>query len=313
MGEIRFSALTFCYNQEKYIRETIESVMNQSVLPYEFIISDDCSTDNTWNIIQEYKQKFPMIIKAFRHETNQGLYKNLNFALSQVTGEILCALGGDDFFAPDLFLNLIKVIEQEQIDVKNDSFIIVTNTAHYYPNGKITIWNNYKIKNKNLFKEQLRGGVSLRWIGYSTKLLPYMIAPENIGYGADWYRNNVLYYHCPKYYYTDYVSTYYRVGVGITSKLKTKQFAEHSKLAIPLFLKEYKDKLTKDDLRYLNYSQTLNDYHLKGGVNNYFKTFFLMLANVNNLSPNNNLLKQMKLFIPFKYLLYKIRKCLYKY
>jgi len=313
MELIKYSALTITYNQEKYVKEMIESVMNQSILPYEFIISDDCSTDNTWNIIQEYKQKFPEIIKAIQHETNQGLYKNLNFALSQVTGDVLCALGGDDFFAPDLFLNLTMIIGKENINVKNDSFIIVTNTAHYYPNGKITFWNNYKLKNKKLFKEQLRGGVSLRWIGYSTKLLPHTIAPENLGYGADWYRNAVLYLNCHKYYYADFISTYYRVGVGVTSKLKIKQFAEHSKSAIPVFLELYKDKLSSDDLLYLKFAQSLNKFQLNGGFINYIKAIWLFIINSNNFSINNGFIKQLKIFIPFKSLLYKFRKVIYKY
>lgn len=313
MSNIKFSALSITYNQEQYVRQMIESVMSQSILPYEFIISDDCSTDNTWNIIQEYKQKFPEIIKAYHHEKNLGLYKNLNFALSQVTGDILCTLGGDDFFEKDLFKNLTNTIEKEQIDVKNETFIIVTNTAHYYPNGKITIWNNYRLKDKDIFKEQLRGGVSLRWIGYSTKLLPYMIAPEDIGLGADWYRNAILYYHCPKYYFADFVSTYYRVGVGVTSKFKVKDFAEQGKSVILFFIEKHKDKLSKSDLRFLGYSKTVNDYYLSGSIRLYFKSVFQLLMNINNFSINNGFLKQLKSLIPFKGILYKIRKWIYGY
>ncbi len=313
MSSIKFSALTITYNQERFVREMIESVMSQSVLPYEFIIADDCSTDNTWNIVQSYAKQYPNIIKAFQHQSNLGLYKNLNFALSKVTGDVLCALGGDDFFAPDLFLNLTNVIEKEQIDAKNETFIIITNTAHYYPNGKITYWDNYKLKNKNIFQEQLRGGVSLRWIGYSTKLLPYMIAPENMGYGADWYRNTLLYFYCPKYYFTDFVSSYYRVGVGVTSKLKLKDFAEQSKSVIPFFIEQHKDKLSKSDILFLRYSNTVNDYYLSGSIRLYFKSVFQLLMNINNLSINNGFFKQLKNLIPFKGILYKIRKWIYGY
>ncbi|MCX7953786.1 MAG: glycosyltransferase family 2 protein [Bacteroidales bacterium] len=310
---ILFSALSVTYNQEKYVREMIDSVMNQSILPYEFIISDDCSSDNTWNIILEYQQKYPTIIKAFRQEKNVGYYKNLNFALSKVTGDILCALGGDDFFEKELFFKLTEVIIKENIDVKNESFIIVTNTAHYYPNGKITIWNNYRLKGRNIFQEQLRGGVSLRWIGYSTKLLPYMYAPVDMNFGADWYRNSLLYYHCPKYYFANFVSTYYRVGVGITSKLKLKDFAMHSKSVIPFFLEHHKDKLTKSDIRYLKYAKAVDDYLLNPSLGGYLKALYLFLLNINNFSPNNNFWKQLKKLLPFKNILYKVRKWLYGY
>lgn len=313
MSKVKFSALSITYNQEKFVQAMIDSVINQSVLPFEFIISDDCSTDRTWEIIQANQKKYPSIIKAFRHEKNIGLYKNLNFALSQVTGDVLCALGGDDFFADDLFFNLIKVIEKESINVKNEAFIIVTNTAHYYPNGKITYWNNYRLRNRNIFKEQLRGGVSLRWIGYSTFLLPYMMAPEDMGYGADWYRNTLLYYHCPKYYFANFISTYYRVGVGVTSKLKLKDFAEQSYSAIPIFIEKHRDKLSLSDIRYLRYAQSINQFYTSGKIVHYFIALFKLLLNINNLSPNNNFIKHLKVLLPFKNILYKIRKWLYGY
>lgn len=313
MNGIKHSVVIICYNQGKYIGETIESAVSQSVVPYEVIISDDCSSDNTWEIIQEYKNRYPDIIKPYQNEKNIGLYPNFNSALKRITGNVLSLLGGDDFFNEGLFENLNKVIEQNKIDVDNESFIIVTNTGHYYPNGKITTWANYKYKNRSVFKEQLRGGVSLRWIGYSAKLLPYFLAEENIGYGADWLRNTKLYYHCPKYYFANFVSTYYRVGVGVTSKLKVKNFAEHNKLVIPMFLKDYAAKISPDDLRYLKYAEALNNYQLTNSFANYCKALGLLFLNINNFAVNNGILKQFKNFIPFKGILYSIRKMIYKY
>lgn len=310
---IKHTVLIISYNQEKYIGAALESVVQQSILPYEIIVSDDCSTDNTWEIIQEYKNRYPAILNPYQHKQNVGLYKNLNFALRQITGDVLSAMGGDDFFEPGLFENLNKTININKINVEKDSFIIVTNTAHYYPNGKITYWNNYKLKNKNIFKEQLRGGVSLRWIGYSVKLLPFMFAEENIGYGADWLRNTILYYNCPKYYFADFVSTYYRVGVGVTSKLDTKKHALHSKSAIPLYIKNFGSTLEQNDFQYLKYAIALNNYQVNSSFINYLKAFGLLIYNINNFSINNNFLKQLKFFMPFKGLLYHVRKILYKY
>ena len=62
--KIKHAVLMVSYNQEKYIREAIESIMNNDVLPEVFIIHDDRSSDETWNIISEYAQKYPNIIKA---------------------------------------------------------------------------------------------------------------------------------------------------------------------------------------------------------------------------------------------------------
>ncbi len=140
-----------------------------------------------------------------------------------------------------------------------------------------------------------------------------MYAPEDLGYGADWYRNSLLYYHCPKYYFADFVSTYYRVGVGITSKLKLKNFAQQNKSVVPLFLQLHKDKLDKHDLKYLDYVQSVENYLLTGKVLAYFKAFFLLMKNLGNFSVNNNFFKQLKSLFPFKGMLYKIRKWLFGY
>jgi len=59
------------YNSEKYLNEAIESILNQTYENFEFIILDDCSTDNSWKIIQEYAKKDKRI-NIFRNEKNLG-------------------------------------------------------------------------------------------------------------------------------------------------------------------------------------------------------------------------------------------------
>jgi len=53
-----------CYNFEKYIAEAIESVLSQTLQPYEIIISDDCSEDNSWEIIQSYQKKIQSFFRS---------------------------------------------------------------------------------------------------------------------------------------------------------------------------------------------------------------------------------------------------------
>lgn len=65
----RVSVIMPNYNCEKYIAEAIESILNQTFTDFEFIIIDDGSTDNSWNIIQEYAKKDDRII-AIKNEKN---------------------------------------------------------------------------------------------------------------------------------------------------------------------------------------------------------------------------------------------------
>lgn len=73
----KISVLMPNYNCEKYLREAIESILHQTFADFEFIIIDDASTDNSWEIIHEYTKKDPRII-AIKNAENQRICKTLN-------------------------------------------------------------------------------------------------------------------------------------------------------------------------------------------------------------------------------------------
>lgn len=310
---IKHSVIIISYNQEKYISECLESVFNQSVLPYEVIVADDCSNDNTWQIIQEYYYKYPNILKPVTNKINIGIYNNLNNALKLTTGNVLSGMGGDDFFEKDLFENLNKSIIENNIDVNNEKFIVVTNTAHYYPNKKITIFNNNNLRSKNIFKEQLRNGVSLRWIGYSLNLKEYMFSSDEIGYGADWVRNANIILNCHKFIFGNFISTYYRVGVGVTSKLKLREHANYNLKGLPFFISAFETSIDKSDKKYLTFYKSLNEYHKDPGFFKYFKMLYWYILNLGNFSVNNSFAKNSKIVFPFTSVLYYIRKIIFRY
>ena len=101
MNELpKISVVIITYNFEKYIRECIESILAQTLRPYEIIISDDHSTDNSWNIISEFSKQFPRLIKAHQQETNLGPFQNGTFGGEMATGDFVCLMDGDDRWLP---------------------------------------------------------------------------------------------------------------------------------------------------------------------------------------------------------------------
>ena len=80
----KIDVLLATYNGEKYLREQIESILNQTYQNIRLVISDDCSTDNTRNILMEYLQKDRRVEIHFQ-EKNLGYVKNFEFLLKQVT------------------------------------------------------------------------------------------------------------------------------------------------------------------------------------------------------------------------------------
>lgn len=87
------------YNKEKYIRTALESIfMQETKYSYEIIVADDCSSDHSLVIIQEFQKKYPEKIKILYSEKNQGLYKNIIRAYEITKSDYFCVLDPDDYW-----------------------------------------------------------------------------------------------------------------------------------------------------------------------------------------------------------------------
>lgn len=93
---------------EEYLRSAIESILNQTYINFEFIITDDCSTDNSLSIIESYKDKR---IKILRNEENLGITKSLNKCLDVAKGEFVARMDGDDISLPERFEKQVEFLQ----------------------------------------------------------------------------------------------------------------------------------------------------------------------------------------------------------
>ena len=93
----------FAYNQEQYIREAVEGAFSQTYEPLEIILSDDCSSDNTYEIIQEMAAMYDGShqLKVRRNEVNMGLASHVNVVMQSSRGDIIVVAAGDDISLPD--------------------------------------------------------------------------------------------------------------------------------------------------------------------------------------------------------------------
>lgn len=93
------SVILIAYNQRRYIRQAIESVLAQETsFSYELLIGDDASDDGTSGIVAEYAQAYPDIIRAFIRPENLGAARNAVLLLQQARGEFIASLEGDDYW-----------------------------------------------------------------------------------------------------------------------------------------------------------------------------------------------------------------------
>lgn len=101
------------YNQEKYVKTCIESVVNQKTnFDYEIIVHDDCSTDGTRQILQDYQKKYPQKIKLLLQDENQfsqNVNMNVKYIFPEARGKYIASCEGDDYW-----LDMCKL--QKQVD-----------------------------------------------------------------------------------------------------------------------------------------------------------------------------------------------------
>jgi glycosyltransferase involved in cell wall biosynthesis len=99
------------YNGQKYLKEAIDSVLRQSFPDFEFIIVDDCSSDNTQLIIKSYDDKRIILI---RNKVNKGQTPSLNIAVSKSRGAYLARMDADDIYIPNKLEVQFKFMQENK-------------------------------------------------------------------------------------------------------------------------------------------------------------------------------------------------------
>lgn len=133
--KIMVSILCLAYNHEKYIRDALDSFIKQNVnFQYEIIINDDCSTDNTPQIIKEYAEKYPEIIKPiFQKENQYSKHRRMiiDILMPQAKGKYFAFCEGDDYWT-----DINKLQKQFDFMEKNKEYSMCVSNAIIVDNNK---------------------------------------------------------------------------------------------------------------------------------------------------------------------------------
>ena len=90
------------YNREEYVEKTLTSIFEQKTdFTFQVIVADDCSTDNSLDIVKKFKEKYPTRITILESKRNRMLYKNVIKAYAITNTEYFCVLDPDDFWVDD--------------------------------------------------------------------------------------------------------------------------------------------------------------------------------------------------------------------
>lgn len=118
---MKFSIVIPLHNKAPYVCETLQSIVDQTVLPFELILVDDQSTDGSLELASGFLQKVPERFKSVRIEIialeeNRGVSYARNLGFSKTTGDIISFIDADDVYAPELIQRATHLMEVDEID-----------------------------------------------------------------------------------------------------------------------------------------------------------------------------------------------------
>ena len=154
---IKVTIILTCYKQEKFIEETILSVINQKYANRELLIWDDSPDDNCRNIISKYVKKYPEKIKAWHHNPNKWIVNNMEFLVNQRNKK-------SEYIA---FLEWDDCLFQEYLEKKLEIFKKHPNVQLVY-NELTTINEESKILNKRYLKWRVKKFYKEGHLNYKT-------------------------------------------------------------------------------------------------------------------------------------------------
>ncbi len=145
--EGQIDILLATYNGEKYLREQIDSILNQTYKNIRLIVSDDCSKDGTGKILEEYKNKEKRI-KVYYQEKNLGVVKNIEFLLGKVESPYYMLADQDDVWLPEKTEKSLETLKSNNADlVFGDLEVVDENLNTLYKS-----FNDYMLLSRKINK-----------------------------------------------------------------------------------------------------------------------------------------------------------------
>lgn len=264
-GIPRISVYIITYNQEDVIDRTLNSILCQKDYVYEICVSDDCSTDRTWKILNDYSIKYPGLFKLHRNEKNLGIFENTENVWTMPTGDIVYDLAGDDTVNDGWFKSVVEYIISRGIDYKRELFCIYGDYQRIYPNGdKCRNYNSVILRtNESALRLSIRQLISSRATCYSINILRrfrnYSVGRSHI---VEDIQDRQLQIYSQYNYYIPVLGNTYFAKRGISVHMTDEMIDERLQI-IPFTLSRLADlgiHLSSKDIYFCKYRQAIKTW-----------------------------------------------------
>ncbi|MES2419580.1 MAG: glycosyltransferase family 2 protein [Bacteroidota bacterium] len=140
--QARVSVAMCTYNGEDFLDEQIQSILNQSYQNIELIIVDDCSTDNTFAILENWKARFPTKFSIYRNEVNLGYNKNFEKAILLSNGDFIAIADQDDIWEKEKIAKLVNAFDAENVILTHCASVHLRDNKLLFKSGELK-WENH--------------------------------------------------------------------------------------------------------------------------------------------------------------------------
>lgn len=192
----KVSVCVITYNQEKYIRQCLQSIVDQETdFDFEVIVGEDCSTDGTRLIVQEFEERYPGIVKPIYQEKNigAGVHNFLTVHCAAV-GEYIAHVDGDDYCLP----GKLKA-QADLLDMDPDCSIVFHRLLGMKRSGEIVEGTLSNVT--GIGEMRFKRGEILQYIAIG-------------GHSSKMYRKKLRAYDIPNFDVTDYFANVEQIGQG---------------------------------------------------------------------------------------------------
>lgn len=263
---ILVSVLCTAYNHEKFIADAIEGVLKQKTdFRYELIIHEDASTDQTAEIIKDYENRYPEIIKVIYQYVNQYQQCNIyeKYLFPRVQGKYFATCEGDDYWTDEKKLQL----QVDFLEAHPDYSMCMHNAVKLnFETGEETLLNTFSQDGTYSQKEQIRAGLGSEFPAFAscvfrTELLAEMphffLEQKVLDYPLRQYyasKGSVYYYEKPMSVYRMATPQSYMIQVG-----KNQSFYNNYTLEMIRFFEKF-DNYMGRQYHYLLQNKIISDY-----------------------------------------------------
>lgn len=283
MESPRISVIIITYNQEDVIDRTLASLLSQKYL-YEICVSDDCSRDGTWRILNEYSEKYPGIFKLHRNDPNLGIFANEEQTWTMPKGDIIYRIAGDDECCDGYFEAVVDEIGRAGIDWKNDLFCVVGDNLEVYPDGSSVLSCNRIVeKGFDPLKLKMRGLLNDRSACFSRKVLEkYIPVSRGRSFVVEEAQDDQLELFSEKFHYIPVVGNIYYSELGVSSRLSPETVAERVEIFrfFESFLESQGRSLDRYDRSYILYKTFFLKFKSDRKISNIFKASRYYLGSI---------------------------------